>query len=176
MFSCLLDITHRTLILDIRSSDNAGTQIRGQVITATNISLYPIDYVWSVLRDNNITRTNKSLRLINLNVCCLGLTPIHLAAAKNKLDTLKWLSNYLKNHYDNSESYIDARALNGETPLYFAAQEGHLQIVTWLVEKVCHPVCTYIVYSPAPYTEIILNILYYCFPLSPCRLMSNTCL
>ena len=66
----------------------------------------------------------------------LGLTPIHLSAAKNKLDTLKWISNYLKNHRDDSQSYIDARALNGETPLYFAAQEGHLHVVTWLVEKV----------------------------------------
>ena len=64
------------------------------------------------------------------------MTPIHLAAAKNKLDTLKWLSNHIRNHYTDFQAYIDARALNGETPLYFAAQEGHLQVVIWLVDKV----------------------------------------
>lgn len=73
-----------------------------------------------------------------------GIIPLHLAAARGSIDTLRWLSQHSKRYSITLlfiillfiYSTVDKRADNGATPLYFAAQEGHLDCLKFLAIQV----------------------------------------
>uniref|UniRef100_A0A674PKQ4 Espin n=1 Tax=Takifugu rubripes TaxID=31033 RepID=A0A674PKQ4_TAKRU len=56
-----------------------------------------------------------------------GALPIHYAAAKGDLCSLRLL-------LEHSPNLINSQTKNGATPLYLACQEGHLEIVQYLVK------------------------------------------
>ena len=85
-----------------------------------------------------------------------GVTPVHLAAAKGSINCLRWMTQHDKRYcfactcslynlfyVDNNNivmhaccpSSVNKRADNGTTPVYFAAQEGRLDCLQYLVTQ-----------------------------------------
>ncbi|XP_045548714.1 LOW QUALITY PROTEIN: espin [Salmo salar] len=56
-----------------------------------------------------------------------GALPVHYAAAKGDLPSLRLLLRHIPN-------VVDSQTKNGATPLYLACQEGHLEVVQYLVK------------------------------------------
>uniref|UniRef100_A0A3Q3Q0C3 WH2 domain-containing protein n=1 Tax=Monopterus albus TaxID=43700 RepID=A0A3Q3Q0C3_MONAL len=56
-----------------------------------------------------------------------GALPVHYAAAKGDLSSLRLLLAY-------SPSVVNAQTKNGATPLYLACQEGQLEVIQYLVK------------------------------------------
>ncbi len=81
-----------------------------------------------------------------------GVTPVHLAAAKGSINCLRWLTQHNKRYRYQKwtfvahvcqlhtsfllSSSVNKRADNGTTPVYFAAQEGRLDCLQFLVTQV----------------------------------------
>ncbi|XP_065178906.1 zinc finger CCCH domain-containing protein 13-like [Sycon ciliatum] len=62
----------------------------------------------------------------------LGVTPLHMAGAKNQVGILRQLVNFCLAH--GEDNVINSQAKSGATPAYFAAQEGNLDCLRYLVE------------------------------------------
>ncbi|CAG03205.1 unnamed protein product, partial [Tetraodon nigroviridis] len=64
-----------------------------------------------------------------------GALPIHYAAAKGDLCSLRLLLEHSpKSVFVRQKSLINSQTKNGATPLYLACQEGHLEIVQYLLK------------------------------------------
>lgn len=70
-----------------------------------------------------------------------GMTPLHLAAAKGRLPTVKYLVEHHQKQQPGAgstrEAYLEAKDSEGKTPLHVACFYGQLAVVQYLVESAC---------------------------------------
>jgi ankyrin repeat protein len=76
-----------------------------------------LDDLKEIINENNV----------NKYLSNWGITPLHIAAYKNKLDAVKYLLEIGAN--------INSKAKMGHTPLYSASLSGNFEIVKYLVEN-----------------------------------------